>query len=291
VLIGATFFDPQTVTINEGDTVTWTSGYGRHTVISTTNAFDSGPLAEGQSFSYTFKTAGSYAYHDRLNPQIPGGTVIVQAVGNTAPTAKFTATPLSAPAGTAIQFDASASGDADGHITHYRWDFDGDGSYETDTGATARYAKAFSNTNDTPRTVRVGLLVTDDRGSSALAAPVEVTIAPGSTGSDTTPPDLTSLGLSRTVVCTHRTKRCRTPGTRWTLQLGEDALLAIRVERLRANRRPVVVKRFTRTRDAGRVTIAYSAHGLRKGRYRISVTAVDRAGNQSGRVTARFRIR
>jgi plastocyanin len=276
VLIGATFFDPQTVTINEGDTVTWTSGAGRHTVSSNTGAFDSAPLAEGQSFSYTFAGAGSYAYRDRLNPQIANGTVIVQAVGNAAPSAAFKVTPLSAAAGTAVQFDASTSGDSDGRITHYRWDFDGDGAYETDTGATARYSKAFANATDAPRTIKVGLLVTDDRGSSALAQPVTITILPRSgPGADTTPPDVTLLALSR---------------ARLLLRLGEDALLRVRIERFRANRRPVPVKRFTRDVRAGRVSIAYSRRGLRAGRYRITVIAEDVAGNRADAVSARFRV-
>jgi plastocyanin len=276
VLIGATFFDPQTVTINEGDIVTWTSGAGRHTVSSNTGAFDSAPLAEGQSFSYTFASAGSYAYRDRLNPQIANGTVIVQAVGNAAPSAAFIVSPLNAPAGTAVQFDASASGDSDGHIQHYRWDFDGDGSYETDTGGTARYSKAFANTTGAPRTLRVGLLVTDNRGSGALAAPVTITILPPSgPGADTTPPDVTLLALSR---------------TRLLLRLGESALLRVRIERFRANRRPALVKRFTRDAHAGRVAIAYSRRGLRTGRYRITVVAEDIAGNRPGAVSARFTV-
>ena len=292
VLIGATFFDPQTLTINAGDTVTWTSGAGRHTVSSNTDAFDSGALAEGQSFSHTFGAAGTYAYRDRLNPQIANGTVIVQAVGNVAPSAGFKVTPLSAPAGTAIQFDASGSADSDGRIARHRWDFDGDGAYETDTAATSRYAKAFANTTDTPRTIRVGLLVTDDRGSSTLAEPVTITILPAPAAApDVTPPDVTLLGLSRTVVCTQRSRRCRRPGTQLSLRLGEKARLVVRIERFRARLRPALVKRFTRSARAGRVAIPYSARGLRTGKYRITVTATDDAGNRAAAVSARFRVR
>jgi plastocyanin len=275
VLIGATFFDPQTVTISAGDTVTWTSGAGRHTVSSTTDAFDSGALAEGQSFSHMFAGAGTYAYRDRLNPQIANGTVIVQAVGNAAPSARFGVTPQSAPAGTAVAFDASGSADADGRITHHRWDFDGDGAYETDTGATARYSKAFANTTGAPRTIRVALLVTDDRGSSALAEPVTITILPPAATADVTPPDITLLALSR---------------TRLSLRLGEAARLRVRIERFRANRRPALVKRYTRDVRAGRVAVAYSRRGLRTGRYRITVIAEDDAGNRAPAVTARFTI-
>ncbi len=272
VLIGATFFDPQTVTVNQGDTVTWTSGAGRHTVSANNGAFDSGALAEGQTFSYTFGAPGSYAYRDRLNPQIAHGTVIVQAVGNTAPSARFQVAPLSAPAGTAIQFDATGSADADGRITHYRWDFDGDGAYETDTGASARYAKAFAN----PGTIKVGLLVTDDRGSSAIATPVTITILPAVQSEDTTAPDVTLVSSSR---------------TRMSLRLGEAARLHIRIERFRARKRPAVAKRYTRDVRAGRVAVAYPLRGLRAGRYRITVIARDAAGNSAAPVSARFEVR
>lgn len=292
VLIGATFFDPQTVTIAQGDAVTWTAGAGRHTVSSTTGAFDSGPLAEGQSFSHTFATPGAFDYRDRLNPQIAGGTVIVQAVDNAPPTASFRVASTRVAAGTAVTFDAGASADSDGEVVHHRWDFDGDGSYETDTGASPQYAKAFANATGAPRTVRVGLLVTDDRGSSAIAPPVTITVDPAPPGGpDTTPPDVTSLGLSRTVVCTRRGRGCRTPGTRLTLQLGEAARVRVVIERLRARRRPVVVRRFVRRVAAGRVGIAYGAAGLRSGRYRLTATAEDLAGNRASPVRVRFRVR
>src|SRR5829696_3441850 len=56
-------FSPATLTITAGDTVTWTnSDPVVHTATSTTGAFDSGDLAEGDSFSVTLTTPGTYDY-------------------------------------------------------------------------------------------------------------------------------------------------------------------------------------------------------------------------------------
>lgn len=65
-------FAPQTLTIKAGTKVTWTNSDSTpHTVTSTDNGstsasptgvFDSGQLAQGQSFSFTFAKAGTYYY-------------------------------------------------------------------------------------------------------------------------------------------------------------------------------------------------------------------------------------
>jgi plastocyanin len=276
VLIGATFFDPQTVTVTAGDTVTWTNGQGRHTVTSDGGAFDSGPLAEGQTFSFQFTTPGTYPYRDRLNPSGARGTVIVQALNNAPPSAGFTATPTSAPTGTAISFDASASRDADGRIAHHRWDFDGDGVYETDTGTTARVSRAFP----TPGTLRIGLLVEDDRGSSTVATPVDVTITPAPARGDTMPPDLSYLGA--------KPHTLRPPAaTEVRVIVGERSTLRMALTRLG---RHTVLRRSSRKVDAGRVTLRVSSRGLAPGRYRLAIVAEDAAGNRSLTLRPRFRV-
>lgn len=57
-------FQPQNVTVNVGDTVTWTNTGGQtHTTTSDDNLWASGPLAFGSQFSFTFTAAGTYAYH------------------------------------------------------------------------------------------------------------------------------------------------------------------------------------------------------------------------------------
>ncbi len=71
-------FNPVTITISKGQTVTWTNMDNvPHTVTSTTGVFDSGSISSGQTFSYTFNNAGTFEYSCTIHPSIPHGTVIV----------------------------------------------------------------------------------------------------------------------------------------------------------------------------------------------------------------------
>ncbi|MFA6050318.1 MAG: IPT/TIG domain-containing protein [Candidatus Paceibacterota bacterium] len=57
-------FTPQTVSINPGDTVTWTNnGTHAHTVTADNGNFNSGLLQPGQSYSYTFSSSGTVRYY------------------------------------------------------------------------------------------------------------------------------------------------------------------------------------------------------------------------------------
>jgi plastocyanin len=72
-------FSPATVTVNVGDTVTWTNNDGTaHT--ATGSGFDTGNIAGGASDSVTFQSAGSFDYVCSIHPQMTG-TVVVQAAG------------------------------------------------------------------------------------------------------------------------------------------------------------------------------------------------------------------
>jgi PKD repeat protein len=84
-------------------------------------------------------------------------------VENRAPTAAFSATPNPVLSGTSTSFDANSSSDPDGTIAQYEWDLNGDGTYETNTGATP----TASNTFATPGEKTVGLRVTDNNGATA----------------------------------------------------------------------------------------------------------------------------
>ena len=56
-------FKPATVTVNEGDTVTWTNqDTAPHTATASDGSFDTGSLKKGASGSHTFSQAGSFAY-------------------------------------------------------------------------------------------------------------------------------------------------------------------------------------------------------------------------------------
>ena len=69
---------------------------------------------------------------------------------------------------TAVSFDASGSADPDGTITKYEWDLDGNGSYETNTGATATTSKTYASAS----TPTIGLRVTDNDGATATTTRV-----------------------------------------------------------------------------------------------------------------------
>jgi PKD domain-containing protein len=99
-------------------------------------------------------------------------TVTVQ---NIAPTASLAASTARRVAGVRTTLSAAASQDPDGSIVNYRWDLDGNGTFETNTGATPTANKTF------PRfgTFRVGLQVTDSDGAiNATTASLAVSPAP-----------------------------------------------------------------------------------------------------------------
>ncbi len=55
-------FNPVSATVSVGSTVTWTNQDAvAHTV--TGDGFDSGSLAQNATFSHTFTTKGTFAYH------------------------------------------------------------------------------------------------------------------------------------------------------------------------------------------------------------------------------------
>lgn len=73
-------FTPATITINVGDTVTWTVTGGPHTTTSDsgqTMSWDSGALSDGKSFSLAFNTIGNFTYHCAFHASMHA-TVIVQ---------------------------------------------------------------------------------------------------------------------------------------------------------------------------------------------------------------------
>ncbi len=57
-------YNPTQLTIAVGTTVTFTNkDNANHTVTSTGNLFDSGTIKSGNSFTYTFSTAGTFYFY------------------------------------------------------------------------------------------------------------------------------------------------------------------------------------------------------------------------------------
>jgi hypothetical protein len=82
---------------------------------------------------------------------------------NLLPAAAISAPDRVAP-GTAIDFNASGSSDPDGQVVNYSWDFDGNGSFETDAQGSPTISKTL-----TEGLHRVTLRVKDDRGGTGFA--------------------------------------------------------------------------------------------------------------------------
>ncbi|HEY5093701.1 MAG TPA: cupredoxin family copper-binding protein [Candidatus Eremiobacteraceae bacterium] len=78
-------FSPQKVVIPVGGSVTWTNNDDvAHTATATDSSFDSGNLANGQSWTKTFTKAGKYSYICTYHPNMTG-TIIVQAPASPSP--------------------------------------------------------------------------------------------------------------------------------------------------------------------------------------------------------------
>ena len=76
-------FNPQTLDIKVGTTVTWINNDTvTHDVVIDSGLFTSGNLTHGMSYNYTFNQTGSYPYHCAIHPSMTGTIV----VSTTAPT-------------------------------------------------------------------------------------------------------------------------------------------------------------------------------------------------------------
>ena len=104
--------------------------------------------------------------------------------------------------------------------------------------------------------------------------------APDGTVPDTARPTISSLRARPSALCTNRSRRCRSSGTRLTFRLSEAA-------KVEGTIRGRVVLRADG--KAGANSVRYRARGLRPGRHRLSLVATDAAGNRSAaaRVTVR----
>ena len=86
-------FNPASVEVTEGTTVTWTNqDSAPHTATGDNGEFDTGQLAQGGSASVTFDTAGTYAYHCAVHPDMVASIVVTagepadEPAGEPAPT-------------------------------------------------------------------------------------------------------------------------------------------------------------------------------------------------------------
>ena len=72
-------FSPGSLTINQGDTVTWVNnGPTPHSATANNGSFNMGILKAGQSGSHTFEQAGTFTYYCQPHPFMKA-TIVVQA--------------------------------------------------------------------------------------------------------------------------------------------------------------------------------------------------------------------
>jgi sugar lactone lactonase YvrE/PKD repeat protein len=97
------------------------------------------------------------------------------------PVASLTVSPSLALTGQQVTFDASASSVPLSSITRYEWDLDGDGTFETDTGATPVASRSYAERGE----IRVSVRVTAESGitdTAEAALTVRLASPPGAVG-------------------------------------------------------------------------------------------------------------
>ena len=77
VVIESFAFQPDSVTVSPGTTVTWVNlDPWIHTVTSDAGAFDSGDLDQNESYSHTFDSIGHYWYHCSRHTSMHGVVIV-----------------------------------------------------------------------------------------------------------------------------------------------------------------------------------------------------------------------
>jgi len=80
VMIQNMAFMPDTIRVTMGTMVMWSNMDGvAHTVTDEGGMFDSGSIAAGMSYQYTFAYSGTYTYNSTINPIMKPGVVIVSS--------------------------------------------------------------------------------------------------------------------------------------------------------------------------------------------------------------------
>jgi PKD repeat protein len=132
--------------------------------------------------AHTFATPGNYAVAVQVTDNdgltaVMGATIQVFGSG---PTAKLTATPRYGPPTLSVTFDAGASEDHDGTITLYEWDWNGDGTYDSN-GTSASVQHSYS----TPGVYDANVRLTDSNNRQSKKTML-VWVTPNA---NTPPPD------------------------------------------------------------------------------------------------------
>jgi plastocyanin len=69
-------FNPSSIDVKVGDTVTWTNNDNVGHTVTGDGGLDSGTIEPGGTFSKKFDTAGTYQYHCSVHPSMTGTVVV-----------------------------------------------------------------------------------------------------------------------------------------------------------------------------------------------------------------------
>jgi amicyanin len=73
-------FSPANITVKKGTTVTWTNNdsVGHNVIADSGNGPNSQILQKGQTYSFTYDTAGSFSYHCGVHPSMKGTVTVTE---------------------------------------------------------------------------------------------------------------------------------------------------------------------------------------------------------------------
>ena len=146
----------------------WIDGAKNADAGTATEATPATPLAEGP---HTWQVKA----FDVAGNERPSETR--SFVSGSAPVAALTVSPNPALVGRDVTLDASASSDASGPVARFEWDFEGDGTFDQDSGTTAATTHAYPAAGTFNPTVRV----TDGAGITTTASQELRVTAPSGT--------------------------------------------------------------------------------------------------------------
>ena len=137
-------------------------------IVSYAWSFGDGNVSSTANPEHTYVAAGTYdvsltVTDDAGDSTSDATTATIEAIVSNAPPTADANGPYSGHVGDTIVFDGSASGDSDGAIVRYDWDF-GDGTNATDAGPAPTHAYSAAGQ------YAVSLTVTDDAGGTGSAA-------------------------------------------------------------------------------------------------------------------------
>jgi streptogramin lyase len=201
---------------------------------------------------------------------------------NRSPTASLTVNREQAGPRRPVTLDGSASSDPDGPLARYEWDLDGDGSFETGTGATPTVTHSYLSNG----TVTPVLRVSDPHGGSATASATLTT--------DATRPRVRRLRATPASFTTAAVVAAARRGTTFRYRLSERARVTLTIQRRKGGRfvkAGVLRQKGKRGRNRRRFSGRLRGKRVKPGSYRAVLRATDPVGNRSRRVRVRFAVR